>query len=58
MERKYWLGRERSALLMAGRASRAEAQLIHFQLAGSYSAEALRCDPFMPAVPALAEARA
>jgi hypothetical protein len=47
MGRKYWLGRELSALTMARNASDAESRLVHFQLAGSYSIKASASDPFL-----------
>lgn len=47
MERKYWLGRERSALSMTEKSTNAEAKLIHFELAGRYSLKALSMEPFI-----------
>jgi hypothetical protein len=47
MEKKYWIGRKRSAVAMARQASSAEARLIHYELAGRYSIKAAQCAPFM-----------
>ena len=47
MEKKYWLGRRRSAVAMARLATTAEARLIHYDLAGRYSIKAAQCLPFM-----------
>lgn len=47
MEKKYWIGRKRSAVAMARGASSAEARLIHYELAGRYSIKAAQCAPFM-----------
>jgi hypothetical protein len=54
MEKKYWIGRKRSAVAMARGASSAEARLIHYELAGRYSIKAAQCAPFM--LPATAPA--
>ena len=43
MEKTYWIGRKRSAMAMAKRATSSEARLIHFQLAGTYSVKAASC---------------
>lgn len=53
MEQGYWLGRKRSAQGMAGKAEDSEARLIHFHLAGLYSAkaaEAAACRALRPAL--------
>jgi len=47
MEKKYWIGRKRSAMAMARKAATAEARLIHYELAGRYSIRAAQCLPFM-----------
>jgi hypothetical protein len=47
MEKKYWIGRKRSALAMARGAASAEARLIHYELAGRYSIKAAQCLPFV-----------
>ena len=47
MEKKYWIGRKRSAVAMARGASSAEARLIHYEMAGRYSIKAAQCAPFM-----------
>ncbi len=48
MEKKYWLGRNKSATAMARGATSAEARLIHFDLAGRYSLMAATCErPFL-----------
>ena len=46
MEKRYWLGRMRTAMKMARGASTAEARLIHYDLAGRYSIRAANV-PFM-----------
>ena len=47
MEQRYWIGRKRAAMKMARAASTAEAQLIHYELAGRYSVRAAHSLPFM-----------
>ena len=47
MEKKYWIGRKRSAMAMARGAASAEARLIHYELAGRYSIKAAQCLPAM-----------
>ena len=47
MEKKYWIGRKRSAIAMARAASSAEARLIHYELAGRYSVKAATAPAFM-----------
>ncbi len=42
MEHDYWLGRERASFMLAGKATSAEAKLIHYELAGLYSVKAAR----------------
>jgi hypothetical protein len=42
MEKKYWIGRKREAMRMARTASTSQARLIHYQLAGLYSLQAVR----------------
>jgi hypothetical protein len=49
MEKKYWIGRKRSAMAMAQGATTAEARLIHYELAGRYSIKAAHCLPFLQA---------
>jgi hypothetical protein len=46
MEKTYWLGRKRAALVMARGATSSEARLIHYDLAGRYSIKAAFA-PFM-----------
>jgi hypothetical protein len=43
MEKKYWIGRKRSAMGMARGAASAEVRLIHYELAGRYSIKAAQC---------------
>jgi hypothetical protein len=40
MEQKYWLGRKRTSVANARRATSAESRLIHLDLAGRYSVKA------------------
>jgi hypothetical protein len=40
VEKRYWIGRKRSALAMARGAATSEARLIHYDLAGRYSVKA------------------
>ena len=49
MEKKYWIGRKRSALAMAVDAASSEARLIHYELAGRYSVKAATCAPLLAA---------
>jgi hypothetical protein len=44
MEKAYWLGRKRASLKAAQNAVSAEARLIHYDLAGRYSLNALSAD--------------
>jgi hypothetical protein len=48
MDKKYWIGRKRSALAMARGASSAEVRLIHYDLAGRYSVMAARAAFMLP----------
>ena len=41
MEKAYWLGRKRASLKLAKAATSAEARLIHYDLAGRYSLNAV-----------------
>lgn len=41
MEKIYWLGRKRASLKMAKNAASSEARLIHYDLAGRYSVNAM-----------------
>ena len=41
MEKTYWLSRKRASLAMAKKAVGSEARLIHYDLAGRYSLNAL-----------------
>ena len=45
MEKKYWIGRSRSASKMARSADSSEARLIHYELSGRYSIMAAQCPP-------------
>jgi hypothetical protein len=47
MEQRYWLGRKRAAMAMARAATRAEARLAHYDMAGRYSIKAAQGAPFM-----------
>jgi hypothetical protein len=47
MDKKYWLGRKRAAMVMARAATSSEARLAHYELAGRYSIKAAHCPPFM-----------
>lgn len=40
MEKTYWLSRKRASLKLAQGAANSEARLIHYDLAGRYSAKA------------------
>lgn len=40
MEKAYWLGRKRASLQLAQNAASSEARLVHYDLAGRYSAKA------------------
>jgi hypothetical protein len=44
MEKAYWLGRKRASLKAAQNAASAEARLIHYDLAGRYSLNALSAE--------------
>jgi len=44
MEKAYWLGRKRASLKAAQNAVSAEARLIHYDLAGRYSLNALSAE--------------
>lgn len=44
MEKAYWLGRKRASLEAAQNALSAEARLIHYDLAGRYSLNALSAE--------------
>jgi len=44
MENAYWLSRGRASLKSAQEATSAEARLIHYELAGRYSLNALSVD--------------
>lgn len=44
MEKIYWLGRKRASLKMAKNAASAEARLIHYDLAGRYSVNAMSAE--------------
>jgi hypothetical protein len=41
MEKTYWLGRKRASLKMAQNASSSQARLVHYELAGRYSVNAM-----------------
>ena len=47
MEKTYWIGRERAAMVNARAAACAESRLIHYELAGRYSIMAAQCAPSM-----------
>jgi hypothetical protein len=44
MEKAYWLGRKRASLKAAQNAVSSEARLIHYELAGRYSLNALSAE--------------
>ena len=44
MEKTYWLGRKRASLKMARNASSSQARLVHYDLAGRYSINALSAE--------------
>ena len=44
MEKAYWLGRKRASLKAAQNAVSAEGRLIHYELAGRYSLNALSAE--------------
>ena len=46
MDKAYWIGRKRAAMVMARAAKSAEARLIHYDLAGRYSVKAVQALPF------------
>ena len=57
MEKFYWLGRKRASLKAAKTAVSAEARLIHYDLAGRYSLNAMSAETRaleMPGAPATA----
>ena len=41
MEKQYWLGRKQAALAMARNAASSRARLVHYDLAGRYSVNAM-----------------
>jgi len=47
MNERYWIGRKRAAMAMARSATSAEARLIHYDLAGRYSVNAVFDVPFL-----------
>jgi hypothetical protein len=49
MEKRYWIGRKRSAMKMARAARTSQARLIHYELAGLYSIKAAQSLPFKQA---------
>jgi hypothetical protein len=44
MEKAYWLGRKRASLKMAQNATSARARLVHYDLAGRYSVNAMSAE--------------
>jgi hypothetical protein len=44
MEKAYWLGRKRASLKMARNAASSRARLVHFDLAGRYSVNAMSAE--------------
>ena len=44
MEKIYWLGRKRASLKMARNATSSEARLVHYDLAGRYSVNAMSAE--------------
>lgn len=44
MEKTYWLGRKRASLKMAKNATSSKARLIHYDLAGRYSVNAMSAE--------------
>ena len=44
MEKAYWLGRKRASLKLAQNAASSEARLIHYDLAGRYSLNAVSAE--------------
>lgn len=44
MEKAYWLGRKRASLKAAQNSASAQARLIHYDLAGRYSLNALSAE--------------
>lgn len=49
MGKAYWLGRRMVSLEMARNAAGSEARLVHYDLAGRYSLNAMSADPAGPA---------
>ena len=47
MGKKYWIGRQGSAMAMARKASSAETRLIHYEMAGRYSIKAATSASFI-----------
>jgi hypothetical protein len=52
MEKKYWIGRQQSAMAMARRAASADTRFIHYELAGRYSIMAAQCIAAAESAPA------
>ena len=44
MEKTYWLGRKRASLKMARNATSSAARLVHYDLAGRYSVNAMSAE--------------
>ena len=44
MEKAYWLSRKRASLELAQNAAGSEARLVHYDLAGRYSLEAMSAE--------------
>ena len=44
MEKTYWLGRKRASLKMANNATCSQARLVHYDLAGRYSVNAMSAE--------------
>jgi len=44
MEKTYWLGRKRTQLKFAQRATNSNARLVHYDLAGRYSLKAISAE--------------
>ena len=44
MEKAYWLSRKRASLTMARNAASSRARLVHFDLAGRYSVNAMSAE--------------
>lgn len=45
MEKAYWLGRKQASLQAAQNAASSEARLVHYDLAGRYSLNAVLAEP-------------